>query len=198
MKFKDFIIIIFLIFSVQNISKADDIKDFEISGFSVGDSLLNFVSKNLIINKTKSFYPNSDKYYLIEFDTNELNFSDEYAYISFHLKKDDKNFKIHSIKGMNIYDNNLEECLKKKKTIVESIQNSLTNTKEILYENSYENAYGNSKAYISDFKTINGYVRVWCANWDKNIEDEKGWKDTINVDLSSSVFLDWLNNRAYK
>ena len=109
------LLILILTLSFQSLTKADDIRDFEIVGISVGDSLLDYVGKNLIESKFKSSYPNSDKFYLIEFDATELKLSDEYTYVSFHLKKNDNDFKVHSIKGMNIYDNELDACLGKKK-----------------------------------------------------------------------------------
>ena len=195
---KKLFIIIIIFISFQSWTKADDIRDFEIVGISVGDSLLDYVGKNLIESKFKSSYPNSDKFYLIEFDATELKLSDEYTYVSFHLKKNDNDFKVHSIKGMNIYDNELDACLGKKKIIVNSIKDSLTNQEEISYENSFDNIYGDSKAYISDFETRNGFIRIWCTNWDKIWEEKKGWKDTINIDLSNDIFLNWLNNEAYK
>ena len=38
-----FIAILVLIFSLQSWTKADDIRDFEIEGMSIGDSLLDYV-----------------------------------------------------------------------------------------------------------------------------------------------------------
>ena len=55
-----------------------------------------------------------------------------------------------------------------------------------------------SKAYISDFKVKNGFIRIWCNNWDNKTENENGWQDSLNVDLSTQVFLDWLNTKAYE
>ena len=55
-----------------------------------------------------------------------------------------------------------------------------------------------SKAYISDFKVKDGFVRIWCTNWDNKTEDQQGWVDTLNIDLSDQIFLDWLNTKAYK
>ena len=42
---KTFLITFFLIFSLQSWTKADDIKEFEIEGLSIGSSLLDFFSK---------------------------------------------------------------------------------------------------------------------------------------------------------
>ena len=43
---KRFLLSVILIFSFQFCSKADDIRDFEIDGMTVGDSLLDFYSLN--------------------------------------------------------------------------------------------------------------------------------------------------------
>ena len=82
-----FISIFFLNLSVL----ADDIKDFDIDGVSIGESLLDYTSKNLIESKSKNYYPNSEEYYLLEFDSNELSFLETYSYIGVHLKKKDDN-----------------------------------------------------------------------------------------------------------
>ena len=41
-----FLTVLVLIFSFQSWTKADDISDFEIEGMSIGDSLLDYMSKN--------------------------------------------------------------------------------------------------------------------------------------------------------
>ena len=43
-----FLISLILIFSFQSWTKADDIRDFEIEGMSIGDSLLDYFSKKKI------------------------------------------------------------------------------------------------------------------------------------------------------
>ena len=45
------ILILILTFNFQNLTKADDIRDFEIEVMSVGDSLLDYISENEIKNK---------------------------------------------------------------------------------------------------------------------------------------------------
>ena len=46
---KIFITVLVLIFSLQSGIKADDIRDFQIEGISVGDSLLNYFNDAVII-----------------------------------------------------------------------------------------------------------------------------------------------------
>ena len=43
---KRLLLILILTFSFQTLSKADDIRDFEIEGMSIGDSLLDHFSKH--------------------------------------------------------------------------------------------------------------------------------------------------------
>ena len=47
------IIIITFIINLQPLTKADDIRDFEIEGMSLGDSALNFFPKNEIDSRKK-------------------------------------------------------------------------------------------------------------------------------------------------
>ena len=42
---RNFLLILILTFSFQSLVKADDIRDFEIEGMSIGDSLLDFFTK---------------------------------------------------------------------------------------------------------------------------------------------------------
>ena len=50
---KVFIAVLVLIFSFQSLTKADDISEFEIEGISIGDSLLDHLSKEEILNFVK-------------------------------------------------------------------------------------------------------------------------------------------------
>ena len=53
---KRFLIILILIINLPNLSFADDIRDFQIEGMSIGDSLLDYFSEEEIktnIKKTK-------------------------------------------------------------------------------------------------------------------------------------------------
>ena len=52
---KIFLIIFILIFNFQSWSKSDDIRDFEIEGMSIGDSLLDFYSTGEIESLDDNF-----------------------------------------------------------------------------------------------------------------------------------------------
>ena len=57
---KIFSLILFFLFSFQSWSNADGIRDFEIEGISIGDSLLDYFSKEEILKNIKWHY-NDDK-----------------------------------------------------------------------------------------------------------------------------------------
>ena len=50
------LIVFILIFNSQSWTKADDIRDFEIEGMSIGDSALNFFSETDIKKNSKNYF----------------------------------------------------------------------------------------------------------------------------------------------
>ena len=69
---KKLFIIIIIFISFQSWTKADDIRDFQIEGMSIGDSLLDFFNKKKI-NTFMNYYdlPSDMKFRIIEFGSNE-------------------------------------------------------------------------------------------------------------------------------
>ena len=53
---KVFLSVLILTFSLQSWVKADDIKDFEIEGMSIGDSALDFFSESEIKSNKLNYY----------------------------------------------------------------------------------------------------------------------------------------------
>jgi len=190
-----FIVAIILIFILPTPSQADNIRDFQIEEMSIGDSLLDYFSRKKIEDEDKLFYPSSKTFYSITLLDREYEI---YEAVSFSLKNDDKNYKIYQLKGSMLFNNKLNECFKKKDEIVKEISNISKNLKEENYTNDFAGKAGKSIAYITDFKLSGGFARAWCTSWDESVKKEKGWGDTLNVDISSQEYLNWLNNEAYK
>ena len=59
---KRLLLILILTFSFQSWAKANDIRDFEIEGMSIGDSVLDYYKREDLNKFYKINYPNSDKY----------------------------------------------------------------------------------------------------------------------------------------
>ena len=120
------IIILVLVFSLQSWSKADDISDFEIEGMSVGDSLLDHFTKKKITNAIKygSLYPNSNKFLSVYIDVKK----GRYNNFQFAIKPNDENYIIYSVEGEITYQNNMVECLKQQKIVIEDLKNFFPDT----------------------------------------------------------------------
>ena len=56
------ITVLVLIFNLHSWTKADDIKDFEIEGISIGDSALKFFTKAQIIKNSRKDHYTNNKY----------------------------------------------------------------------------------------------------------------------------------------
>ena len=74
---KRLLLILILTFSFQTLTKADDIRDFEIQGLTLGDSLLEMYSKKEIkefLKTSSNFYPSSKTYFLLATGGKDENF----------------------------------------------------------------------------------------------------------------------------
>ena len=99
---KRLLLILILTFSFQILAKADDIRDFEIEGMSIGDSLLDFVSENKIKNLMKTDYPNSKKFSRVTIICPNMAV---YEDTMIHFKTEDKKYVIYSVDGGIFYKN---------------------------------------------------------------------------------------------
>ena len=182
-----------ILFTLQTPSQADDIRDFQIEGMSVGDSALNYFTKDELKNTEKVNYPGSDKFYMT---TPEKEY-DIYVQVTFHFKKNDAKYIIASLKGYLDFPNQLEACKKKKKEIVAEISSVITSSKEEEYDSQYKQLDdGKSIAYVSDFIVNGGEIRVWCENWSKETEIKRNWIDGLAVSAGSSEFAKWRDNES--
>ena len=184
---------LFLIFfTFQTPSWADDIRDFQIEGMSIGDSLLDYFSEKEIKNKNKIIYPSDDKFYGVEFAINDS----AYESYGFTLKKDDNKFIIYQLKGS--ISAKFEKCLEKKKVAIKEIKEILTKVDENTYLSHYRKKMGKSFSEVTDLIVEDGSIRIWCENWDKNFSKSKNWINSFNVDASKGEYLLWLDTEAFK
>ena len=93
-------------------SQADDIRDFQIEGMSIGDSLLDHFSdveikKNIIETNYKDKTYNTVQFnFLSSFET--------YDALHIFIKRNDTKFIIYSISAMLDFSNNIKGCKEKK------------------------------------------------------------------------------------
>ena len=137
---------LFLIFfTLQTPSLADDIRDFQIEGMSVGGSLLEYMSQTEITNNHVNMYHPKSKFIVINYPKTNI-----YEYLYIYVKRNDENYKIHLLRGMNQVKNK-SSCLKNKKEIVQVLKSLFTNaTFHETKQNHYY--YKKAKQYISQFE----------------------------------------------
>jgi len=109
---KRLLLILILTLSFQTLTKADDIRDFEIEGMSIGDSLLDYFSKEKIKKEEKNAYIWKTKFLINGFKDTKFK---TYEKVQFAYKKNDKKYIIHGLDGIIKYRYNIKECYKKKK-----------------------------------------------------------------------------------
>ena len=187
------IIIITFFINLQSLTKANDIREFEIEGISIGDSLLNFAEEKKILSSISSQqYPN-DKFIIYEAD-NYLNI-EKYDYIGVTTLKDDKDYIVTSVSGMINYKN-LQECLNLKKEIQNSIEEIIIydEKEEVKYqmENNDGTIYG-VQYYLKPYPFIEAIV-INCYHFTTESKRTRN----LSVSANSEIFAKFLTKEAYK
>ena len=196
---KTLLMLFFLFFS--SLVLADDISDFEIEGMSVGDSLLEIVSKNHILEQfklTSNYYKhlNNPNKFREVYIFNGKDFK-TYDDLSFFVKPDDSTYKIHMIRGLITFNENLQECLKIKNEIILDIETIVPDYKEKIENttSAQQDPSGNSKAYHTVYYLENDYVfHINCNDWEENLRKKNKWTEGLTVSIYTNEFHQWLND----
>jgi len=197
-----FLSVLILIFSLQCWTKADDIRDFEIEGISVGDSLLNFMTKDEIKSSIsdESKYPNK-KFVIVDYKKYENNNFDK---LLIAIRANDLHFIIHEVKAVLNLEN-LTDCLIQRNEHVKIIkENFPKNTKIKRYEiKEKRDPTGESLTNIVEFKLIDGEIGVWCDYYsDEFVELTKNDMSIpsishLAINAMDNEFLNWINTEAW-
>ena len=189
-----FISVLVLILTLQSFTKADDIRDFQIEGISIGDSALDFFSEDQIQNNSKNYYTNNK---FIPVQNDNMPFFETYDAVDFAYKNNDNNYTIVSLVGILFYDDNVKDCYKKMDEITESLDEIFVNQKKlpkITYKHqSPLNVDG--KSTITDVEYIfkNGdVVVIACYDYSAAMSAQ----DHLSVAIDTAVFDKWLKNEA--
>ena len=194
-----FITVLVLIFSIQSLTKADDIRDFQIEGMSIGDSALDYFTKKDIKKaiKERITYPNSQKFSMLTFYLHKNLKIYDSVQIN-HLTKD-KKLIIYGISGINYFENSINECKKEKKIIVNELSEIFQNSEKINRKKKHEyDKTGKSFTYQTLFNLISGdEIRVECYDWSKKMTKKNGLDDQLVVSILHKDFSNFLTNEAY-
>jgi|TARA_B110000090_G_scaffold205092_1_gene252219 hypothetical protein len=173
---------------------ADDVRDFEIEGISIGDSLLDHFKIKTIKSARKYEYKNT-KFYSIDIWSDKFN---QYAAIQFHLKEKDKKYVIHSLSGtlifgkLGIYDSKSnDECKNKKKLIMDSINSVFPSADVQSYDDlDADDGYG-QKALRSEtyYRLDLGEIWIQCVTWGKKTKKKENLYDNLRFTLLTPEFI---------
>ena len=191
---KKFIAILILIFTLQTPSWADDIRDFQIEGVSIGDSALDYFSEEKILNNRATYFKNKT-YTPVEIFYEES--FEIYDAVQFGYKTGDKNYTILGLAGNIEYPNNVKSCYKKMDEIVTELTRLFKNIAQITGKETEVSTIDKpgdtrkaSVAYWFDSKDV---VVVACYDY----SEESGYMDNLSVSVDTKEYNEFLGI-AYK
>ena len=173
-------------------SQADDIRDFQIEGISIGDSALNFFSKSLIEKNSEDVY--SDKKFTVV-QNNKLSFFETYDAVDYHFMTNDPNYIIYSIAGILFYDNNVDDCYVKMDEIVNELRIVFKNTPSSIKKTKKHGGDNTGKStytYVR-WKLPSGYAVVTCYNYSKEMDSQ----NHLEVAFDTNELHKWLATNPY-
>tara|TARA_B100001250_G_scaffold412788_1_gene444949 strand:+ start:951 stop:1565 length:615 start_codon:yes stop_codon:yes gene_type:complete len=187
-----FIAVLILIFNLQSLTKADDIRDFEIEGMSIGDSLLDHVNKS----ELKEFvFPYSKKTFKgVIFH----NLSNDYDAIQFSVKANDSNLIIHNISAKIYFENKYNECIDKMLEITEAFESVIsdktkTQSKDNIKRSKESDPSGKSIwSYRAFYFDDGSAAQVFCTDWSNELSKSQNYIDELKAALYSKEFTDFL------
>ena len=174
-------------------SQADDIQDFQIEGMSIGDSLLDYLSKEEIKKNTVIYDDSSTD---TTYSTVEIGHGDTSLNLNFYedlilvYKTKDNKFILNSISGAKNYKN-MNNCYKEMDSAIKDISESLTKIKPTQKKTVNTNL-GTWKGVKFIFKS-GDYISVKCIDYDKEV-----YFDHLRISIHRLEYMEWINAKAYQ
>ena len=186
--------LLIIIFSLQSLTKADDIKSITIEGIAIGDSALDYFSEKEIKQNVHDHYKNK---MFIPVQMNEYSFFKTYDAVDFDYKAGDKNYIIQGLFGVLFFDD-INKCETQLDNIVNDISSMLTDAHDIQKSKLIHDIDPSGKSYIIEKQWIfqNGdRILVQCYNMNK----ELGYENiNLTVSIRTKEFHNFLRKIAYK
>ena len=192
---KKFLAILVLGLFLITPSWADDIRDFQIEGMSIGDSALDYFTKEELNNALDiTYYKNNTfMYYFLDVPNSQT-----YESIQITVKPDDKKYIIYNLDGHIFYYKNIKNCYKKMDEVKKDIDSVFTVKSKSDTANHPIDETGESVAngiYL-DFPSGDS-IDTECYIWGKKIQEDENYESNLSVSLSTKVITDFLKYEAY-
>lgn len=191
---KKFSLILILIFSFQSWTKADDARDFQIEGISIGDSALDYFTEDEITKNIKWHYNNNKKnneFVIVEFYNYKT--AKQYDGIQIAVKPKDKEYKIYVIAGAIQYENTkIEDCYSEMQKIdTELLDVFPSSDREEKIQKLKADKTGKSNVNsVYYFFTDGGNASVQCYYYSKNFPGSNS-KNNLRVGIRSKEYREW-------
>ena len=206
---KKLLILIFsLFFLISPAVFADDISDFEIEGISIGDSLLDYMTEEEILEEIELNI--NDYYYLNEpYKYVEIYLRKDfptYSFVSFFIKNNSTNkyltnknekYIILSPRGYIRYVEEFESCIQKRDEIVEIFSDMFP--REPKWEDIFSKNDDPSGKSIRDavyFFIGEGdtHVEVSCSNYEETFRIKNSLSEGLSVIVRTEEIGNWLSD----
>jgi len=191
---KKFLAILILIFTLQNPSWADDIRDFQIEGMSIGDSALDYFSEKDIKKNSKNQYKKKD---FTHVENNNYSFFKTYYALDINFKTGDPEYIIQGLSGIIDYRNkSMVKCKKQLKKNFNEISLLLPKFKKSTIRTvpMPDDPSGKSTDTWASFFSDQGSVTIGCLDY----SDERPNKmDHLDVTIRTNEFNNFLRT-AYE
>ena len=183
---KRLLLILALTFIFQSLSKADDIRDFQIEGMSIGDNLLDYFNKAKIKSNEMNYYKKKD-YVPVWIMSSKFK---DYEGVQFHYQKIKNEYIIVGIEGIIFYVNKINDCYTKMYEVDKILMKNNSDLKRKEYEVSKHPGDQSGKSTAKDilyfFKNEDSmYVKCF------DLSEEMGNSDNLRVGLKTKELNIW-------
>ena len=190
-----FLYLFLILFTLSTPSQADDIRDFQIEGMSIGDSLLDYFSEAEINKQKKIFYPSKKFYFMyVPHDSD----SSPYDRIQVSIKNNDRKYTAYSISGTIFFKDNINKCYKKKDEVVGELFEmfkDVTRKDDIGTFTMNADTSGRSTATTVNFIFDSGdFISVQCKDW----SEKMNLYDRLQITIVAKEYHEFTLNEAYK
>lgn len=191
---KRLFLILLFIFTLQSLSKSDDISEFEIEGMTIGNSLLDHFTESEIKDNQYSLTQIKDKKYL-KINLENLKNIEIYDRLSATFKSTDKKYKATSIEGIVWYKDDIKSCLKKRDEIILTLSDLFKNLdKEDIKQTHFLDDESFTHDYYIFFQSVDNWpvdhILVSCYDWSEKLE----FRDHLRIAIVSKEYMAWLES----
>jgi len=186
-------------FSFQSLTKANDIKEFEIEGMSVGSSLLDYFSKKKINASIVDWYDDLEKNRYISFAFDSPDF-ETYDFVDVWTKYNDDKYLIDTIAGVVYFGQNksiknIENCYQEQKNIANDLLKIFDTAKKVGPSTRVHSGDPSGKSSYTDIylRLNNGYeVVIACYDWSEEALKKENKHDHMYISIRSLELDAWL------